>query len=250
MSFFVANLLILFTYIYMSHADVAPLLHLQECDIRLAEIIQSLSDFPQEIAKFEAEILTEKENLEQARAKHKEMELRHRELEGSIEDNEEHCRSLRNKQLNVKKNEEYRALEAEIESTQTKSSGLEDEAITLLLDLDDSKEVLDQKEKQIAEAISQLEHSIETVKGLLRAREAERDGAEADVEAAQKKVPAAMLKTYQFVKTQAKRSPWIVPVQSQICSGCHLKISGDVDSAMRRGGTVLVRCSNCGRILY
>ena len=233
----------------MSHADVAPLLHLQECDIRLAEIIQSLSDFPQEIARFESQIVEENGKLEAARATHKEMEVKHRELEGRIESNEEHCRSLRTKQLSVKKNEEYRALEAEIETTQAKSGELEDEAIALLLDLDDSKEVLDKKEKSISEAITQLEHSIETVKGLLSAREAERDGAEADVVAARGKVAASVLKTYEFVKTQVKRAPWVVPVQAHICSGCHLKVSGDVDSAMRKGMS-LIRCNNCGRILY
>ncbi|MBN2069706.1 MAG: hypothetical protein JW739_08735 [Opitutales bacterium] len=233
----------------MSHADVAPLLHLQECDIRLADIIKSLNDFPLEIAAFKEKIAQEQKIREAAETEFKALELKHRELEAKIEDSEEHCRKLRNQQLSVKKNEEYRALETEIEHTQEQAGHFEDEAIALLIEIDEARDALELKRKAVDEQISEYNGSIALIEKNLAQRLSEKDGAQKDVAAAEKDVSEADLRLYKFVKGQVKRAPWVVPLQNQICSGCHLKISGDLDTSMRKSST-LSRCNNCCRILY
>jgi len=58
-----------------------------------------------------------------------------------------------------------------------------------------------------------------------------------------------VLRQYRYVKQQVKRPPVVVALEEGRCKGCHLKVSGDVES-MARKGQELVRCDSCGRILY
>jgi predicted nucleic acid-binding Zn-ribbon protein len=49
--------------------------------------------------------------------------------------------------------------------------------------------------------------------------------------------------------------PAVVPINGSKCGGCHLKVSGEVESAARgkdagAAGTTLATCDQCGRIVY
>jgi predicted CXXCH cytochrome family protein len=45
--------------------------------------------------------------------------------------------------------------------------------------------------------------------------------------------------------------PVCVPVRGGKCGGCHLKISSEVESAVRgKGDGKLVTCDQCGRIVW
>ena len=63
------------------------------------------------------------------------------------------------------------------------------------------------------------------------------------------RIDSGILDQYRYIKSQVKRPPIVVPLEEGKCQGCHLKVSGEVDSAARKG-TELVRCDSCGRILY
>ena len=58
-----------------------------------------------------------------------------------------------------------------------------------------------------------------------------------------------LLRTYRQVKRIAKRSPWVVPVENQLCGGCSLRVSNDVVAKALVEGQIS-KCDQCGRIVY
>ena len=69
----------------------------------------------------------------------------------------------------------------------------------------------------------------------------------AAVTAARTPVDALALRLYDRVA--ARTRPVCVPVHAGKCGGCHLRLSGEADSAARKGDQ-LATCDQCGRIVW
>jgi hypothetical protein len=52
-----------------------------------------------------------------------------------------------------------------------------------------------------------------------------------------------------YDRTAARHMPAVVNVSGGKCSGCHLKVSGEVEGQARKGEE-LVTCDQCSRIVW
>lgn len=225
------------------------LLILQDRDSHCDGIKRQLEDIPLEISREEASIL----ELEAAHAvleeELKSLELKRLDLEGEVELAEEHIVKYKTQQLQVKKNEEYKALEHEIETLQNKVSELEDEELQLLEDIDQKQARLNTSGESVTEQKRILEIHVQRLKENFASFSSELEAAQNAVKECETGIDPGILQQYWYVKGQIKRPPMVVPVEDGRCKGCHLKVSGEVESEARRG-MELVRCDNCSRILY
>lgn len=225
------------------------LLVLQDRDSRCDTIKRQLEDIPREIKKEQSAIAAIQERLSAAETAYKQMEAQRHELEGEVESAEAQIIKYKTQQMQVKKNEEYTALENEIHNLQQKISGIEDQELALLDRLDETRLELEQHRQRAVEEQATLEAHIERLHRNHRSFESELGEAEAAVKSCEAEVAPEVLKEYRYVKTQVRRPPVVVPLEEGRCRGCHLKVSGEVDSLARKG-TEVVRCDSCGRILY
>jgi hypothetical protein len=225
------------------------LLILQDRDSRCDGIKRQLGDIPKEIEKEEAAIAALETELLEAEKLHKQMEAKRNELEGEVASVEEQIVKYKTQQMQVKKNDEYTAFEKEIGFLKEKISGIEDEELLLLDQLEESKEALEERRRKTEEERATLQAHIELLNRNYTSCEAELGEAESAVVASEADIPADILKTYQYVKTQVRRPPVVVPMEDSRCRGCHLKVSGDIETLVRRGQEI-ARCGSCGRILY
>ncbi len=228
---------------------LSKLLILQDRDIRCDNFRRQLDAVPDMIAKEERTISEQRTNLENAREEILKLEVKRKEHEGEIEDIEAAIVRYKTQQLEVKKNEEYAALQHEIDDAGDKVGRAEDQVLNLMEILEQKNELLAVLEKETLENIdllqahiAKLESSKESYLEDLETAVAERDEARATVD-------PELIRKYDFVKKQVKRGPYIVELSGGKCSGCHLKVSGDVDSSARKGQDI-IRCNNCGRIVY
>ena len=90
------------------------LLLLHSRDRRFQKLRQDVKELPEELARMEKKIAVEKESVALALAEWKGLESENNSLEKEILSMNESINRQRNKQLEVKKNEEYQALENEI----------------------------------------------------------------------------------------------------------------------------------------
>lgn len=233
--------------------DMAPewlekLLVLQDRDVHRRLVETQLAAIPREREAAERKIVQHKGIIEEAHQRVRELELERSRLEQEIAATEEQALKYRNQQIQVKKNDEYQALTHEIAGTEAKISELEEKEIQTLYDLDAEREKTAAEEKAQNEEITFLENQLLRLTEKDGNLEIELQQSKETVEAARQEVPAKSIRVYDRL-AKVLPLPVIVPLHSQKCSGCHLRVSAGVD-AEARGGGEMTACDNCTRILY
>lgn len=232
----------------MRHPDIEKLLILQERDTRLDQLQGILDSLPLEKKRLQDKADSARAKLSQAKATFQELDGKRKNLEGEIADLEQKKIRFRNQQMEVKKNEEYQALEKEIGACEQLSLEKEEAELEVLYAIDTAKEELNCAEKELA-----------LVEGEIRADEikleergervaAEREEAQNIAAKAREDIPAPSLAIYEDLRKSVKY-PIVVPMQDRRCQGCHLKVSGGTETQVRSAKEITT-CEHCGRILY
>ena len=224
------------------------LLILQDRDRRRRDLESQLQSIPREIAGVEARIATEKAAIETARAELKQFEAQKKVLETEIASAEQQLARYRTQQLEVRKNDEYRALGHEIDTKQGEIGTLEEQEIGILYSIDEAKKKFAGAEAVLREHISGHEAKIRQLRELeSTARRELEDALKAFAEA---RTPIDELSLRLYDRVAGRQFPACVQVRSATCGGCHLKVSSEVESAIRGRDTKLVTCDQCGRIVW
>ncbi len=233
----------------MSDPQIEKLLIVQDRDIALQKIEQELARIPQERAAIEALITAEAANIEAASHALKEKEVERHELDTEVQAKEGAVARFRTQQLEVKKNDEYRALTHQIEQSEQEIAELEEREIGLMLEIDETREAFE-AEKAIIEA-----RIVEQKKQITLLGEREQnlkdsiEAAKADVEAARGDADENFLGHYDRVKNLCKRPPYVAPIEAHKCGGCHLRVSNEVSSGALVAGEPSF-CDQCARMVY
>lgn len=228
---------------------IHPLLVMQERDLRCDNFRKQLEALPAQIDAEEAEVAAEHRRVAEAEAAIRALEVRRLDLEGEIEVHEATILRYKTQQMQVKKNEEYAALEHEIDTLHSRIGGIEDQVLGILEEMDRAQVALTQLRAEVAGRVATLAAHIATLQQNKISFAVDMAGAHGELAEARAALDPLILGQYDYVKTQIKRGPYAVELDGGRCLGCHLKVSGEVESAVRRCQD-LVRCDSCGRILY
>jgi predicted nucleic acid-binding Zn-ribbon protein len=225
------------------------LLILQDRDERRDTIRRQISAIPDEIRKEEAAIARVEADLAERTKALKAREAERLDLEGEVALAEETVVKYKTQQLQVKKNEEYTALETEIANLRRRIDDLENRELELMEAIELEEAELETARREGEQEMATLRAHIERLHRNQESYKGELGEAEEAVRACEAEIDPPVLQQYRYVKSQVKRPPVVAELRDGRCSGCHLKVSGDVESTARKG-TDLVRCDSCGRILY
>lgn len=232
----------------MRHPDIEKLLILQERDTRLDQLQNVLDGLPSEKKRLQDKADSAREKLSKAKARFQELESQRKNLESELSDLEQKKIRFRNQQMEVKKNEEYQALEKEIEACTAMSSQKEEAELEILYAMDTAKEELTEAEKQLSLVEGEIRQDELKLEERGQRVTGERDEAAKIAIEAREGVPTASLSIYEDLRKRVKY-PIVVPMQDKRCQGCHLKVSGGTETAVRSGKEITT-CEHCGRILY
>ncbi len=225
------------------------LLVLQDRDIQRTEIDDQIKKNPLEVTACQKGIEAEKADLQSKRQKLMEMEAKSKQLEGDVKSIEDQIVKKQNQQLEVKKNEEYKALDVEMDLLREKTEEIEEEALTLLVEIDGAKLEFSSEEGKSKTKVSEAEKFIEILKNKQSELEKSLSGAVERYESALAKVSERFQRSYLQIKKQIKRFPFVIPLKGQVCTGCNLKVSNEVyDTASKYDA--LTHCDQCQRIVY
>lgn len=234
----------------MADPQIEKLLIVQDRDISLQRIEKDLAYIPTEQAKIERLIDEEVANIEAAGQTLKEKEVRRNELDSAVSSKEANIARFRNQQLEVKKNDEYKALTQQIEQAQAEISDLEEEEIALMLEIDEAKESFAEDKALIDQRIARQKQEIVQLGEREQNLKASIEAAKQDLAAARSSdVDEVYLEQYDRVKKLVKRSPYVVPIKDHKCGGCHLRVSNEISRAAMNAGE-LHFCDQCSRIVY
>ena len=232
-----------------SDPDFQQLLLLHSRDRRLKTLKNDLEKLPGELEYMDKKIFEEKESIRLAMEEWKTLESKNNSLEKDILSHRDQIARQRNRQLEVKKNEEYQALEHEIANLETKIDELESEQIETLDKIDDARETAEVAEKKIAQRVIELEKEREERVAFGKQAEIDVQSLETQIVETREEVEPDFLSVYDRVSKIVSRPPYMAPLEDQKCSGCHLRVSNDVVSSVLVEKK-LTQCDQCGRIVY
>ena len=216
---------------------IEKLLVLQDRDRKILQRTDELAHIDPERKDLQGRATGTQAKLEAAKLRVKHLESERKKIELDVEAKKQQIDKYATQQLQTKKNEEYRALQNEIENCKKIIVGLEDQELELIAaqriaadakKLADGKLIeLDTREKNLRAELTQLESNRAELAGAVD--ESARDKYE------------RLLRN--------KGGNVVVGISHHSCGGCHMKLSRGTVVACQAEQEI-VTCTSCGRILY
>jgi hypothetical protein len=232
----------------MRHPALDSLLILQDRDSRRLGLEAQIKAIPTETAGVEKKREAEKAAIEASRAELRDLETKKKLLETEIGSAEQKLAKYKTQQMSVRKNDEFQALGHEIETTQAAIGVFEEQEIGVMLSIDEARLRFQNGEKAHKQMITGFEERLKNLRERDTNLKAELKEAQGTVAEARKSVSEPALRLYDRVAAR-HQAVSVVPIRGAKCSGCHLKVSSEVEAEARKGEN-LITCDQCGRIVW
>ena len=224
------------------------LFSLQQLDDKLFAIGQKKKEIPDRIQAMERAFSQAKKELEEHQQRLKEASLRQRSLEKQLQESAEERKKKQKRLLEVKTNEEYKALLREIEYAKRADSETEDKILALFEEVDSLEKALREKEKSTQESGRKLEEGKQQLQWEMREIDKEHQFLQHERKRVCAELDPEVLEDYE--KIRARRSGQaVVMVRKEICPGCHMQVPPQTINEVLQTGEIR-HCPFCLRILY
>ncbi len=230
------------------HPQVKKLLELQKVDQEISSLTKDIDSLPAEEAKRRKKLDELERIANEKKAKMTKADLDTRALDKAVRSNDDEIKKLNERLNTVRNNAEYQATLFQIEAVRKDRDVTQEECLKLLDALDGQR-----TEHAAAQAAFEAERAVfETFLTEADKLRTSRAGAVAAVRERRKAMaeglPLDLVQEYDgLFKTRDRVG--VCPVENSYCQGCCNKITMN-DTARLMGGTTVVRCGSCQRILY
>lgn len=227
--------------------EIENLLQLQEADKEIKRLQDEIAELPRRVAVIEQKLAGTKAQLEKAQTAVKADEATRRKHDTTISDLRGKISKYRDQSLDVKTNDQYKALMHEIQFAEKEISATEDKILELMLNADT-------RDKEVKAAQSELKTEtaeIEKEKAQARERTAVDEKELAVWRTKREQMRAGvnedLLRHYDRVSKF--RGSGISEVRDQKCLACQVMLRPQTYNIVREGKETVV-CDSCQRILY
>jgi predicted nucleic acid-binding Zn-ribbon protein len=221
---------------------------LQERDTRVTALSNELEQLPRQIAAVEADLAARTAKFDEIKTRTRQIEADRKKIDLDVQSKQAAIARYRSQQQQTRKNEEFAALNHEIEHAETEISALEDSELELMEAYDKGLAMVAEAEKELLIARDKAKHKKADLEKRAAGVAADLVTAEEKQAAAEQTVPADALARYRRI-LKSKKDVAIVPIRGGACSGCHMKLTSQT-VLTARGGENLIACENCGRLVY
>jgi hypothetical protein len=224
------------------------LIQLQECDNKIAKVLQAKEQAPlktqkleDDVKAMEAQFKADEDQMEAFKKDRRQLEREIQELDGKVEKSSA-------KLTQIKSNKEYTAALKEIDDLKTIKFQTEEKAIQMM----ETAEELERKCKGQKDTLKTLKDQCEKDKDAIRKEllELEKELATLQKERSQLccDFDQMLLKKYLFLR-ERKGGLAISSVVTGVCQTCHMGIPPQKFNELIRGND-LMTCPHCNRIIY
>jgi uncharacterized protein len=227
--------------------DVQNLIELQHADREILRLKAEIADLPKRVAAIEAKLAGTKAGLEKARAAMKADEATRRKFETAILDLQQKISKYRDQSLEVKTNEQYKALLHEIQFAEQDIRINEDRILELMVNAEARDKDIKAAEAELKAETTEIEK--EKADARQRTAEDEKELAvwNAKRDTARGSVNPDLLRQYDRVAKY--RGTGLSEVRDHKCLACQVMLRPQTYNEVRMGTQVIV-CDSCQRILY
>ena len=226
--------------------EIENLITLERTEREIQRLKLEIAELPKKVAAIEQNLAGTKATLDKARTAVKSDDAARRKYETSIQDLRQKISKYRDQSLEVRTNDQYKALMHEIQFAEQEITGNEDKILELMVNAETRE-----KEMKAAEAeLKQETAEIEREKTAARERTAQDEKELAEWtgkrDLARSAIDPDLLRHYDRVLRF--RGSGLAEVRDQKCTGCSVVLRPQTYNDVRSGK--LVYCDSCQRILY
>jgi uncharacterized protein len=230
------------------HADLEQLLVLQDRQQKIRQIDNEIKTLPLHRKHLEEQLAASVASLEALKHKGRQTEIDRKKLELDVGTRTETIARLRTQQYQTRKNDEFQALGHEITRYEDEIRKLEDSELELMVEADKLKEEIAAEEKKNAATKESITRQMTDLEDKSRTLSARLDELTNERSALAKQIDEDILGRFERLFA-SKGDAVIVPLEHEVCTGCHMKVT-TATAMQARAGKEIVSCENCGRILY
>jgi predicted nucleic acid-binding Zn-ribbon protein len=230
------------------NSNLKQLIRLQRIDLSIPEIRRKIDKFPGISKALDAKLSAATAALDAAREKAKNNQANRKKLESEVQTLEAKISKYREQMMSVKTNDEYKALQKEIEHTQTAIRKIEDTILGLMMEAETSQNDikmaetrLKEDQQKVSEERKVLEAENRKEMSALESYIEERRGIEASV-------ASDLLPRYERVR-KARGGIAVSAARDYVCELCQVRIRPQVFQEIRKNDQIIA-CDACQRILY
>jgi uncharacterized protein len=230
------------------HADLEKLIQLQQIELQIKDYSDRIELLPKHLAALEQKLNASVQSLSSSQDRINRLALEKRKLEGTIQDIEQKNSRYREQLLDVKTNEQYKALLHEIEFNNLEIRKTED---NVLLKMEEEEKL----RKEVVQIEQQLRTEKEKIDSEKKAAQAEADKDRqllqelgARRQSLVQEVNPSLLETYARI-ARFRKGVALARARGDSCEACHVRIRPQVLSQIMAGEAILT-CDSCDRILY
>jgi predicted nucleic acid-binding Zn-ribbon protein len=232
----------------MINPTVEALLVLQERDVKVAALSGELENIPNQIETVEDELARHTAKFDEVKNRTRQIEADRKKFDLEVQSKQATIARYKSQQQQTRKNDEFAALNHEIEHTEKEISTLEDQELELMEAYEKGQVVVAQAQKELAafqekakQKKADLDKRTAVVTAELAAVKEKQAAAEGAVD------PEALSRYRRILKS--KKDVAIVPIHGGACGGCHMKLTSQTVLSAK-GSEGLTACENCGRLVY
>src|ERR1700733_370803 len=227
--------------------DIEKLLELQTADKEIRKLQDEVAALPKRMAVIERKLAGTKAHLEKVRTAAKSDEASRKKFEATIKDLQGKISKYRDQSLDVKTNDQYKALLHEIQFAEQEIRLNEDRILEVIVNVDARDKEVKAAEAELKAETAEIEK--EKQEALKVTAEDQKKLAEwnAKRNGLRQGISEEVLRQYERV---AKfRGSGLAEVRDQKCMGCQVMLRPQTYNDVRNGEKVMV-CESCQRVNY
>lgn len=226
--------------------DLERLLSLQAADREIARLRQEIAALPKRISDVEAKLNSAKAQVEAARGKIKAGESARRKYESDIQAERQKISKYRDQSLEVKTNDQYKALMHEIGFAEQKIRDTEDKILETMVDAEDQEKLVRAAEAELKSQTAIIEREKAEVRA--RTEQDERELAEWTTKRNRLRSDINVDTLAHYDRVVRFRGTGVAEVRDGKCSACNVLLRPqELQEALAQ--EQVMTCSSCGRIL-
>jgi uncharacterized protein len=227
--------------------DIEKLLELQVADKEIRRLQDEVAALPKRVAVIEQKLAGTKAHLEKVRAAAKSDDANRKKFEANIKDLQGKISKYRDQSLDVKTNEQYKALLHEIEFAEAEVRLNEDRILEVMVNVDARDKEVKTAEAELRAETAEIEKEKEDARRVTAEDQKKLSEWNAKRDSLRHGVSEDVLRQYERV---AKfRGTGLAEVRDQKCTGCQVKLRPQTYNEVRNGEKVMI-CESCSRVYY